>query len=69
MTMDVALFVADAALVKSTSRGPTTVLAHDWLIVSVGDPDHVRADPRAAGARVVKPRLTSHFPLHGARRR
>jgi len=51
--MDVVLITADAALVEGTTRGPTAVLAHDGMIVSVGDPEHVRADPRAAGARQV----------------
>lgn len=50
---DVVMFSADAAIVEGTRRGPTAVLAHDGLIVSVGDPEGVRADPRAAGARVV----------------
>ena len=48
MTMDVAVFVADAALVEGSARGPTAVLAHDGMIVSVGDPDQIFADPRAA---------------------
>ncbi len=54
MTIDVVLYVGDAAIVEGTARGPTAVLAHDGMIVSVGAPEHVRADPRAAGARVVE---------------
>ncbi len=54
MTMDVAVFVADAALVEGTARGPTAVLAHDGMIVSVGDPDQILADPRASGARRIE---------------
>jgi 5-methylthioadenosine/S-adenosylhomocysteine deaminase len=53
MTLDAVLVVADAAIVEGTQRGPTAVLSHDGMIVSVGDADQVRADPRAVGARLV----------------
>jgi 5-methylthioadenosine/S-adenosylhomocysteine deaminase len=53
MTIDAVLIVADAAIVEGTARGPTAVLAHDGMIVSVGDPEGVLADPRAAGARTI----------------
>ncbi len=54
MTLDAVVFVADAAIVEGTQRGPTAVLSHDGMIMSVGDPEGVRADPRAVGARVVE---------------
>ena len=47
------LVTADRAIVEPRGgvRGPTAVLAIDGAIATVGDPDDVAADPRAAGAR------------------
>jgi 5-methylthioadenosine/S-adenosylhomocysteine deaminase len=38
------------------------VLSHDGMIVSVGDADQVRADPRAVGARLVDWSHRAIFP-------
>ncbi|HVV84150.1 MAG TPA: amidohydrolase family protein, partial [Kofleriaceae bacterium] len=48
------VFVADAAVVGGVARGPTAVLADGGAIVRVDPPDDVLADPRAAGAAVVR---------------
>src|SRR6185503_13396609 len=44
------VITADAAIVDGKARGATCVLAEDGLILAVGDPATVLADPRAAGA-------------------
>ena len=44
--------IADRAIADG-ARGPTAVLAEDGLIVAVGDPAAIAADPRAAGARLI----------------
>jgi 5-methylthioadenosine/S-adenosylhomocysteine deaminase len=41
---------ADASIVDGKARGATSVLAEDGLILAVGDPETVLADPRAFGA-------------------
>lgn len=48
------VFIADAAVVGLAARGPTAVLADEGAIVRVDDPAAVLADPRAAGATVVR---------------
>ena len=50
----ITVFVADAALVGGVARGPTAVLADGGAIVRVDVPADVLADPRAAGATVVR---------------
>ncbi len=50
----ITVFVADAAVCGGVARGPTAVLAVDGAIVRVDDPADVLADPRAAGAAVVR---------------
>jgi 5-methylthioadenosine/S-adenosylhomocysteine deaminase len=42
---------ADRALVPGGARGPTAILSIDGAIATVGDPEEVMSDPRAAGAR------------------
>jgi 5-methylthioadenosine/S-adenosylhomocysteine deaminase len=49
--MSALLVTADRAIVASGARGATATLAIDGEIVAVGNPAHVAADPRAAGAR------------------
>jgi 5-methylthioadenosine/S-adenosylhomocysteine deaminase len=48
------VFVADAAVVAQLARGPTAVLEEAGAIVAVGAPADILAEPRAAGARVVR---------------
>ncbi len=48
------VFVADAAIVGGVARGPTAVLEDAGAIVRVDAPADVLADPRAAGATVVR---------------
>lgn len=50
----ITVFVADAAVCGGVARGPTAVLAVDGAIVRVDAPAAVLADPRAAGAAVVR---------------
>ena len=47
------LIAADRAIVEGVTRGPTALLAEHGAIIAVGDPDALRADPRAAGATEV----------------
>lgn len=54
--MTTTLITADRALTGVAGeppRGPTSILAIDGAIVAIGDPQAVRADPRAASARLV----------------
>ncbi|MEZ4402732.1 MAG: amidohydrolase family protein [Kofleriaceae bacterium] len=44
------LYQADRAVVGGVARGPTALLEDDGVIVAVGAPAEVAADPRAAGA-------------------
>ena len=44
--------IADRAITDG-ARGPTAVLAEDGLILAVGEPAAITADPRAAGARLL----------------
>jgi 5-methylthioadenosine/S-adenosylhomocysteine deaminase len=48
------VFVADAAIQGGVARGPTAALADGGAIVRVDAPADVLADPRAAGADVVR---------------
>ena len=48
--MSTLLVTADRAITGDAARGATSVLAVDGLIVAVGDPSVIAADPRAAGA-------------------
>jgi 5-methylthioadenosine/S-adenosylhomocysteine deaminase len=48
------VFVADAAVAGLVARGPTAVLEDGGAIVRVDEPAAVEADPRAAGAAVVR---------------
>ena len=51
--MTAALITADRAVVDGQARDTTAVLSVDGEIVAVGDPDEVRADPRAADAATI----------------
>ena len=48
------VFVADAAVQAGVARGPTAVLEDGGAIVRIDAPADVLADPRAAGATVVR---------------
>ena len=50
---DTVVITADRAIVPGGARGPTAILAEDGLIVAVGDPATIAADPRAANARTI----------------
>jgi 5-methylthioadenosine/S-adenosylhomocysteine deaminase len=51
VSQDVIVVTADRAITELGVRGPTSILAVDGEIVSVGEPDEVAADPRAQTAR------------------
>ena len=54
MATDNVLYIADRAVIDGVQRGSTAVLAHDGMIIAVDSPAVIAADPRSAGATVMR---------------